>query len=136
MNKETLVMLANKLMFTMEDSEYDTLLVEFDVILKQMDLIVLSSLWEGLPLTPIEAFSVSKTIVATAVDGTVEIVDDGNNGLLVNAREHKELAEKIVYLLENEDVRKKLEKEAYLCYQNKFSFDIFSQGYIRIYECS
>ena len=39
MNKETLVMLANKLMFTMEDSEYDTLLDEFDVILKQMDLI-------------------------------------------------------------------------------------------------
>jgi len=39
MNKETLVMLANKLMFTMKDSEYDTLLDEFDVILKQMDLI-------------------------------------------------------------------------------------------------
>ena len=32
-------MLANKLMFTMDDREYDTLLDEFDVILKQMDLI-------------------------------------------------------------------------------------------------
>ena len=39
MDKETLVMLANKLMFTMDDREYDTLLDEFDVILKQMDLI-------------------------------------------------------------------------------------------------
>ena len=39
MDKKTLVMLANKLMFTMEDSEYDTLLEEFDTILKQMDLI-------------------------------------------------------------------------------------------------
>lgn len=39
MDKETLVMLANKLMFTMDDSEYDTLLDEFDTILKQMDLI-------------------------------------------------------------------------------------------------
>ena len=39
MNKETLKMLANKLMFTMEESEYDTLLEEFDTILKQMDLI-------------------------------------------------------------------------------------------------
>ena len=39
MDKETLVMLANKLMFTMEDSEYDTLLEEFDTMLKQMDLI-------------------------------------------------------------------------------------------------
>ena len=39
MDKETLKMLANKLMFTMEDSEYDTLLQEFDVMIKQMDLI-------------------------------------------------------------------------------------------------
>ena len=39
MDKETLVMLANKLMFTMEDSEYETLLGEFDAMIKQMDLI-------------------------------------------------------------------------------------------------
>ena len=39
MDKETLMMLANKLMFTMEDQEYDTLLDEFDIIVKQMDLI-------------------------------------------------------------------------------------------------
>ena len=39
MDKETLRMLANKLMFTMSEDEYDTLLAEFDVILKQMDLI-------------------------------------------------------------------------------------------------
>ena len=39
MDKETLKMLANKLMFTMEDSEYDTLLAEFDTMIKQMDLI-------------------------------------------------------------------------------------------------
>ena len=39
MDKETLKVLANKLMFTMDESEYDTLSEEFEVILKQMDLI-------------------------------------------------------------------------------------------------
>ena len=39
MDKESLVVLANNLMFTMDESEYDTLLEEFDIILKQMDLI-------------------------------------------------------------------------------------------------
>ena len=39
MDKETLKMLANKLMFTMNEDEYDTLSEEFDTILKQMDLI-------------------------------------------------------------------------------------------------
>jgi len=37
--KEQLKNYANKLMFDMEDAEYETLLKEFDVILKQMDLI-------------------------------------------------------------------------------------------------
>ena len=39
MDKETLKVLASKLMFTMDEKEYDTLLDEFNVILKQMDLI-------------------------------------------------------------------------------------------------
>lgn len=39
MDKETLKMLADKLMFTMREEEYETLAEEFKVILKQMDLI-------------------------------------------------------------------------------------------------
>lgn len=39
MDKEKLELLANKLMFTMDDKEYDTLSEEFEIILKQMDLI-------------------------------------------------------------------------------------------------
>lgn len=39
MDKNTLKILANKLMFTMNEEEYDTLLEEFDTILKQMDFI-------------------------------------------------------------------------------------------------
>ena len=38
-NKEVLKVAANKLMFTMEESQYDTLLEEFDTILKQMGII-------------------------------------------------------------------------------------------------
>ena len=39
MNKDELKVLASKLMFTMDESEYDTLQDEFETILKQMDLI-------------------------------------------------------------------------------------------------
>lgn len=39
MNKDELKILASKLMFTMNEDEYDTLSDEFEVILKQMDLI-------------------------------------------------------------------------------------------------
>lgn len=39
MDKEKLKVLANKLLFTMDDSEYETLSEEFEIILKQLDLI-------------------------------------------------------------------------------------------------
>ena len=39
MNKDDLKVLASKLMFTMNEDEYDTLSDEFEIILKQMDLI-------------------------------------------------------------------------------------------------
>ena len=39
MDKKTLEVLAKKLMFTMDDKEYETLSEEFEIILKQMDLI-------------------------------------------------------------------------------------------------
>jgi glycosyltransferase involved in cell wall biosynthesis len=103
-------------------------------LMKQLDLIVLSSLWEGLPLTPIEAFSVGKTVVATAVDGTVEIVKDGVNGLLVESKNIEELAEKINYIINNPDERLEFEKNALIQYETGFSFEIFSKAYIDFYN--
>lgn len=103
-------------------------------LMSQVDLIVLSSLWEGLPLTPIEAFSVGKTIVATAVDGTVEIVKDGVNGFLVEPRNYKQIAQKIEYIFENNSSREKMEDNSLQTYKEKFSYGIFAQNYKNYYE--
>lgn len=103
-------------------------------LMKQSDLIVLSSLWEGYPLTPIEAFSVGKTIIATAVDGTVEIIDDNVNGYLVKARDYQEISDKIVYLQEHRDKLIEFEKEARRKYDEKLSFERFSQHYVDYYK--
>ncbi len=103
-------------------------------IMSQLDLVVLSSLWEGLPLTPIEAFSVGKTIVATAVDGTVEIVKDGYNGLLVKAGDAKAIAEKINWMIVHPDDKKKMEATALDTFNEEFSFDTLAKTYIDYYR--
>lgn len=103
-------------------------------IMRQLDLIVLSSLWEGLPLTPIEAFSVGKTVVATAVDGTVEIVKDEYNGLLVKARNSKQIANKVCELIQNVERRKMYERKAKETFEKEFSFELFGQRYVHAYE--
>ena len=76
--------------------------------MSQLDFVVLSSLWEGLPLTPIEAYSVGKTVIGTAVDGTPEIIRDGVDGYLVEPRNPMQLAEKMNELIENADMRESM----------------------------
>ena len=79
-------------------------------LMSQLDLIVLSSLWEGFPLTPIEAFSVGKTVVATGVDGTTEIIQNEKNGLIVEPRKPDQIAEAVCRLIEDNVLRIKCEK--------------------------
>lgn len=103
-------------------------------LMSQLDLIVLSSLWEGLPLTPIEAFSVGKTIVATGVDGTLEIVKNKENGLLVKTKDVEGLANRINWMIAHPDKKKKMEVKAKETFENEFSFDILAKSYIDYYR--
>ena len=103
-------------------------------VISQLDFIVISSLWEGLPLTPIEAFSVKKTVIGTAVDGTVEIIKNQTNGLLIEPKNYIQLAEKMNYLINNRQDKTRLEENAFLTYKRKFSFNTFSKAYLTYYE--
>jgi glycosyltransferase involved in cell wall biosynthesis len=53
-------------------------------VLAAADIFVLPSLWEGLPIGLLEAMATGKAVIATRVDGTSEIVQDGVNGLMVS----------------------------------------------------
>lgn len=103
-------------------------------VMSQLDFVVLSSLWEGLPLTPIEAYSVGKTVVGTAVDGTPEIICDGVDGYLVEPRNQMQLAEKMNELIENPEMQESMGIQAMKRYQDEFSFEKLSQRYIDFYE--
>lgn len=72
------------------------------------DLTVLPSYYEGLPLVAIESLAAGKTIVATAVDGTPDVVLDGETGLTVPVGDSKRLAEAICGLLRDPQRRKAL----------------------------
>ena len=103
-------------------------------LMSQLDLVVLSSLWEGLPLTPIEAFSVGKTIVATDVDGTPEIVCNGKNGLLVKAKDTDELADAIIWMIEHPEEKVLMEERAEATYKSEFSIETLSNAYVDYYR--
>jgi glycosyltransferase involved in cell wall biosynthesis len=68
-------------------------------VLAVLDVFVLPSLWEGLPLAILEAMAMARPVVATRIPGTVEIVRDEVTGLLVPPRQPPQLAEAILSLL-------------------------------------
>jgi glycosyltransferase involved in cell wall biosynthesis len=91
-------------------------------ILRMCDLVVLASLFEGLPLVAIEAGALGKPIVATAVDGTPEVVLHGKTGWLVPPSNSDELAYGICRLLGDPKLRLDLGKQAQEYIAREFSF--------------
>jgi glycosyltransferase involved in cell wall biosynthesis len=81
-------------------------------VLAAADIYVLPSLWEGLPIGLLEAMAMGKAIVATNVDGTREIINDHQNGLLTEAGDVPALTNALVELCQNDSLRKKLEISA------------------------
>ena len=71
-----------------------------------LDIIALSSYNEGLPVALIEAMAAGKPVISTDVGGVVDLILDGDNGLLVPSNDPKSLAEATLYLLEHPDRRK------------------------------
>lgn len=103
-------------------------------IISQLDFVVLSSRWEGLPLTPIEAFSEGKTVVASNISGNNEVIQNQINGLLFETENDEKLAESISYLLENSNIKVTLEQNAIATFNNKYSYKIFIKGYSDLYQ--
>ena len=76
-----------------------------------MDIFMMSSEFEGLPIALLEAMSMACAIVTTDAGGVKEVVIDGESGLMVGVEEWPKLAEKLA-LLRDDELRAKLAEGA------------------------
>lgn len=71
-------------------------------VIAAFDILVLTSLWEGLPKVIPQALIAGVPVVSTAVDGTSEVVENGVNGYLVDVNSPVDAALKIIRVKEGE----------------------------------
>jgi glycosyltransferase involved in cell wall biosynthesis len=76
-----------------------------------IDIFLLTSLWEGFGYVMVEAMAEEKPVIAFDIRSSAEIIADGQTGFIVEKGNIEELAEKVSYLHNNEDLRKEFGKK-------------------------
>jgi glycosyltransferase involved in cell wall biosynthesis len=94
-----------------------------DPYLAALDLFVLPSAWEALPLSLLEAMSCGLPIVATAVGGTPEAVEDGLTGRVVQHGDEEALAGALRDVLANTTLRHAMGDAGRARYEARFRLD-------------
>jgi glycosyltransferase involved in cell wall biosynthesis len=103
-------------------------------LLSACDLFVLPSLFEGLPISVLEAMAAGRPVVATAVGGTDEVVLPGITGLLVPPKDPEGLARGIRTLLDDPSLARRLAESARLRVCTEFSAQRVVARTVRLYE--
>jgi len=108
---------------------------DISALLAISEVVVLPSYYrEGVPRVLLEAGALGKPMVTTDMPGCREVVQDGENGLLVPIRNGDALAEAIEKLLENKKERKRMGKKSAELVRQKFALESVCSAYAKIYK--
>ena len=99
-----------------------------------MDVFVLSTHWEGLPLVILEAMAHGLPVVATGVDGVPELVVEGETGFLCDHEDAECMAKRVIGLVDNPELARTLGEASRRRVEADFSAESFERRVTRMYE--
>jgi len=102
-------------------------------ILQIIDIYVLPSIWEGLPLVVLEAMAAGKAIIATNVGGNSTAIINEYNGLLIPSRNVEAIADGILRFLKEPNFAAEMSKNAYRTFNERFTVDKMVNQYEMLY---
>ena len=103
-------------------------------LLAAADAVVLPSLWEGLPLTLLEAMARSRPVVASAVGGVPELITHGENGWLVPPGDVTALAEALEFCHRKTDRAMRLGRAAGELVRRDYHWQAVIEGFESVYD--
>jgi len=103
-------------------------------VLGAADVFVLSSDFEGNPLSVMEAMAAGLPIVSTGVGGVPDLMESGKEGILVQPGDVQGLSDSMTFLLQNRELRKCLGTAAARRAKEHFDVPVMVRAYEKIYE--
>ena len=103
-------------------------------LLQAMDIVVLSTHYEGLPLVLLEAMACGKPVVATAVDGVPEVVTHDRTGLLFPHADDELLAAHLAALMRDSERAAQLGSSARAFVESHFGREQFKRSVVDLYD--
>lgn len=102
--------------------------------LPYFDIFVLPSTWEGVSLALLEAMAFGLPVIATAVGGTPEVVIDYESGILVPSGDVTALADALIMLINNPDLRSQIGEAAHQRISQEFTVDQSVNKILHLYD--
>ena len=102
--------------------------------MRQLDILVFSSDFEGIPLTMLEAMSIGIPIVSTNVGGISQVITNGYNGILVKPRNPEQISTAVLSLINDKEKYYFLNKNCIFYMNNKLNYSDFICSYKRALE--
>jgi glycosyltransferase involved in cell wall biosynthesis len=103
---------------------------------KIMDIFLLTSFSEGTAMTLLEAMASSLPCIVTGVGGNREIVKDSETGFVIQSDDVQALADKIILLLDNDELREETGRKSRLRFEANFTVDKMVKAYEALYDGS
>ena len=102
-------------------------------ILKLLDIYVLPSIWEGLPMILLEALAAECPIIASRVGGVPGIIQHGVNGSIVEPKDPEALAAEIIRVLKDRRLRDQYTSKGLRVFREKYTVEVMTRKYESLY---
>ncbi len=104
------------------------------VYYQQSEMFVLPSLFEPFGMTTQEAMACGKAVIASKFGGIRNVIEHGENGLLVDPSNTSEFADAMIRLLENPEKTKSIGQKAYKTVQDNFSWEAIAERFLDFFK--
>ena len=102
--------------------------------LESADVFLLPSLSEGVSNAALEAMSMEIPTISTKAGGMNEVIANGENGLVINEMQPGEIADSLIYLINNKEAARKLGESGREAIKRGFSLTSQTEIFLKQYE--